>query len=114
MTEILMQNIRIALDKWTINEWAILIRKGKIAQITEESLSSYRGKTFENLEDVPKQAITMGIQSIMNAKKIVLIAFGDKKVAAIERLYKGIITEDFPASQLLKHTNLTVIYSSNG
>lgn len=79
-----------------------------------ESTRIENARYFENLEDVPKQAITMGIQSIMNAKKVVLIAFGDKKVTAIERLYKGIITEDFPASQLLKHSNLTVIYGSKG
>ncbi|TQR20801.1 glucosamine-6-phosphate deaminase [Psychrobacillus vulpis] len=79
-----------------------------------ESTRIENARYFENLEDVPTQAITMGIQSIMNAKKIVLIAFGDKKVAAIERLYRGTITEDFPASQLLKHSNLTVIYGSEG
>lgn len=77
-----------------------------------ESTRIENARYFENLEDVPTRAITMGIQSIMNAKKIVLIAFGDKKVAAIKQLHSGKITEDFPASQLLKHPNLTVIYGS--
>lgn len=75
-----------------------------------ESTRIENARYFKNPEDVPTQAITMGIQTIMNAKEIVLIAFGDKKVEAIERLYTGKITEDFPASQLLKHPNLTVIY----
>jgi glucosamine-6-phosphate deaminase len=52
----------------------------------------------------------MGIQSIMKAKEIVLIAFGEKKLEAIEKLKSGIITEDFPASQLLNHPNVTIIY----
>ena len=65
---------------------------------------------FDDPADVPTQAITMGIQSIMNAKAIVLIAFGEKKLEAIEKLQSGVVTEDFPASQLLNHPNVTVIY----
>ncbi|MGN4127386.1 glucosamine-6-phosphate deaminase [Lysinibacillus sphaericus] len=65
---------------------------------------------FDEPADVPTQAITMGIQSIMNAKAIVLIAFGEKKLEAIEKLQSGVVTEDFPASQLLNHPNVTVIY----
>ncbi|MFY0520341.1 glucosamine-6-phosphate deaminase [Lysinibacillus sp. UGB7] len=65
---------------------------------------------FDDPADVPTQAITMGIQSIMNAKAIVLIAFGEKKLEAIEKLQSGVVTEEFPASQLLNHPNVTVIY----
>ncbi|WP_391209751.1 glucosamine-6-phosphate deaminase [Psychrobacillus sp. L4] len=79
-----------------------------------ESTRIENARYFENIADVPTQAITMGIQSIMNTKKIVLTAFGDKKVAAIDQLYSGKITEDYPASQLLMHPNLTVIYGSEG
>jgi len=65
---------------------------------------------FENPTEVPTHAITMGIQSIMNAKAIVLIAFGDSKLEAIKRLQSGAISEDFPASRLLTHPNVTIIY----
>lgn len=80
-----------------------------IVELTE-STRTENAIYFDDPKDVPTHAITMGIQSIMNAKEIVLIAFGEKKLEAIERLKSGIINEDFPASQLLNHQNVTVIY----
>jgi len=80
-----------------------------IVELTE-STRTENAIYFDDPKDVPTHAITMGIQSIMNAKEIVLIAFGEKKLKAIERLKSGIINEDFPASQLLNHPNVTVIY----
>ena len=80
-----------------------------IVELTE-STRTENAIYFDDPKDVPTNAITMGIQSIMNAKEIVLIAFGEKKLEAIERLKSGIINEDFPASQLLNHPNVTVIY----
>lgn len=75
-----------------------------------ESTRNENAVYFDNPKDVPKFALTMGIQSIMRARAIVLIAFGEKKLAAIERLRSGKVTEEFPASQLLNHPNVTVIY----
>ena len=80
-----------------------------IVELTE-STRTENAIYFDDPKDVPTHAITMGIQSIMNAKEIVLIAFGEKKLEAIERLKSGIVNEDFPASQLLNHPNVTVIY----
>jgi len=80
-----------------------------IVELTE-STRTENAIYFDDPKDVPTHAITIGIQSIMNAKEIVLIAFGEKKLEAIERLKSGIINEDFPASQLLNHQNVTVIY----
>ena len=59
--------------------------------------------------NVPTHAITMGIGTILESKSIVLLASGDKKRAAIERLRSGEITEDFPASALWRHPNVTVL-----
>lgn len=80
-----------------------------IVELTE-STRTENAIYFDNPADVPTHAITMGIQSIMNAKAIVLIAFGAKKLEAMEKLRSGVVTEDFPASQLLNHPNVTVIY----
>lgn len=80
-----------------------------IVELTE-STRTENAIYFDKPEDVPTHAITMGIQSIMNAKAIVLIAFGTKKLEAMEKLRSGVVTEDFPASQLLNHPNVTVIY----
>jgi glucosamine-6-phosphate deaminase len=58
---------------------------------------------------VPTHAITMGIATILESKSIVLLASGEKKRAAIERLRSGEITEKFPASALWKHPDVTVL-----
>jgi glucosamine-6-phosphate deaminase len=58
---------------------------------------------------VPKQAITIGIATILDSKKIVLLASGESKRAAVERLRRGEITEDFPASALHPHADVTVL-----
>jgi len=60
-------------------------------------------------EDVPTHAITMGIATILESKSIVLLASGDKKRQAIEHLRSGEITEEFPASALWKHPDVTVL-----
>jgi glucosamine-6-phosphate deaminase len=59
--------------------------------------------------NVPTHAITMGIGTILESKSIVLLASGEKKRAAIERLRSGEITEEFPASVLWKHPDVTVL-----
>ncbi|MGV3143716.1 glucosamine-6-phosphate deaminase [Staphylococcus simulans] len=64
---------------------------------------------FKHSEDVPKQALSMGLSSIMRAKRIILLAFGDKKIDAIQRLVNGETTEDLPASILHNHDNIEII-----
>lgn len=59
--------------------------------------------------DVPTHAITMGIGTILESKSIVLLASGEKKRSAIERLRSGEISEDFPAGALWKHADVTVL-----
>jgi glucosamine-6-phosphate deaminase len=59
--------------------------------------------------NVPTRAITMGIGTILESKSIVLLASGEKKRAAIERLRSGEITEEFPASALWRHPDVTVL-----
>lgn len=78
----------------------------ELADVTREENAKY----FPSKEDVPRQAITMGIDTIMQAKKIVLLAFGEHKSEAIERLKLEGISEDFPASKLKEHSNVTVFY----
>lgn len=65
---------------------------------------------FDSIEAVPKQAITMGIKSIMQAKKLLLIANGSDKKEIVEKALNGPVTPQVPASILQFHPNLTVIY----
>lgn len=79
----------------------------KLADSTIEANKIY----FNSIDEVPKEAITMGIGSILKAKKIVLLMSGASKQEAFDRLRSGEITEEFPASALHKHHDVTVIYA---
>ncbi|KGP91377.1 glucosamine-6-phosphate deaminase [Pontibacillus chungwhensis BH030062] len=74
-----------------------------------DSTRDANARFFESKSDVPSQAITMGIQSIMKSKRIVLIASGEKKAEAIRRLLSQEVSEDFPASALHSHPDVTLI-----
>ncbi len=63
---------------------------------------------FTGLDEVPTQAITMGIHHILKAKEIILIAVGNRKSDAVYRMIKGPITTDCPASVLQNHPNVHV------
>ena len=58
---------------------------------------------------VPKQAISMGIQNIMDAKSVVLIACGKNKENAVKGMIEGPVTPELPASVLQNHKDVTVI-----
>ncbi|MCO6184002.1 glucosamine-6-phosphate deaminase [Leuconostoc fallax] len=64
---------------------------------------------FEKPEDVPTQAISMGIASVMSAKHILLMAYGESKAEAISKMINGPVTEEMPASILQKHNSVTII-----
>lgn len=64
---------------------------------------------FEKPEDVPTHAITMGIASILKAKRIVLLASGEAKAEAIFHLMNGTISEEWPITALQNHPDVTVI-----
>ena len=68
---------------------------------------------FESIDQVPTKAITMGMMSIMQAKKVLLIANGANKKDIVEKAFFGPITPKVPASILQLHPDLTVIYSEN-
>ncbi|HYU25618.1 MAG TPA: 6-phosphogluconolactonase, partial [Thermoanaerobaculia bacterium] len=60
-------------------------------------------------EPVPTHAITMGIATILASRQIVLLASGERKRPAMERLRSGERTEEFPASALWTHADVTVL-----
>lgn len=65
---------------------------------------------FENINEVPTLALTMGIRSILDSKEILLLVSGKNKAEAVERLLNNkTIDEDFPASSLHKHDHVTMI-----
>ncbi|MFD2705792.1 glucosamine-6-phosphate deaminase [Salibacterium lacus] len=64
---------------------------------------------FESEEDVPHQAVTMGIATIMESRRILLLASGSRKKEALTALLEGKQTENFPASVLQNHPYVTII-----
>ncbi len=80
-------------------------RKVKLVQSTIDSNKRY----FEKEEDVPKYAYSMGIKSIMRAKKVLLMAFGENKAEAVKGLVGGPVTEDLPGSVLQQHPDAVIL-----
>lgn len=64
---------------------------------------------FKSIKDVPTKAVTMGVSTIMQAKKIVLIASGEKKSKAIFDALEGKVSTKVPASIIQRHKNVIVI-----
>ncbi|ETI66829.1 glucosamine-6-phosphate deaminase [Neobacillus vireti] len=64
---------------------------------------------FNQLEEVPTMAITMGISTIMKSKEILLLVSGESKKEALEKLMNGHVDEKFPASILKNHPHVTII-----
>ena len=77
----------------------------------QESTIKANSRFFANIDEVPRRAITMGMVSIMQAKKILLIASGREKRDILEKAFYGPITPEIPASILQLHPDITVIYS---
>ena len=76
--------------------------------LTESTIQANK-RFFEKVEDVPTQAYTMGIKSIMAAKKILLVATGSAKADALYKSLYGPITPNVPASILQLHQDVTVV-----
>ena len=79
----------------------------------DESTIKANSRFFESEADVPRKAITMGMMSIMQAKKVLLIANGANKKDILEKAFFGPIDPKVPASILQLHPDVTVIFSEN-
>lgn len=74
----------------------------------DESTRNDNARFFESIDEVPTHAVSMGLASIMKAKKIVLIATGPKKAQAIKALVEGDVTPELPVSVLKNHKDATI------
>lgn len=79
-----------------------------IVDLTQDTIEA-NSRFFDSMEEVPKQAISMGIHSIMQSKMVVLMAYGKDKADAINQMINGPISEALPASVLQNHPNDVVI-----
>lgn len=79
-----------------------------VVDLTDSTIEA-NSRFFTSRDQVPTKAISMGIASIMAAKKIILFAYGDKKADAIFKMVNGPVTEKVPASVLQHHSDVTLI-----
>ena len=76
--------------------------------LTESTIEANK-RFFESVDDVPKQAYTMGIKTIMQAKKILIVVNGENKADIVERAFFGPVTPEVPASILQLHNDVTLV-----
>ena len=84
---------------------------GSVTHIVDlaESTIKDNSRMFASIDEVPRQAFTMGLKNIMNSKKVLILANGANKAKAVYGLVKGEVTEDLPASVLQLHPDCVLI-----
>ncbi len=85
-----------------------LVARTHQVELAKETIEA-NSRFFDSEDEVPREALTMGIGTILTADQILLIANGNSKAAAIEKLFSGKISTNFPASLLHTHPAVTVM-----
>lgn len=79
-----------------------------VADLKESTIEANK-RFFASIDDVPRQAFSMGIGTIMNAKKILVVVSGVDKAEAVKNAFTGPVTPAVPGSILQMHPDVTVI-----
>lgn len=79
-----------------------------LVELDEDTINA-NSRFFPTIDDVPKQAISMGIRTIMRARKILLLASGKNKAEVVRKALYEAITPEVPASILQLHPDVTII-----
>ncbi|TCI20692.1 glucosamine-6-phosphate deaminase [Exiguobacterium sp. SL-9] len=82
--------------------------KTHVTELTESTREANR-RFFDTIEEVPTHAITMGLDTIMNAREIVLVATGTRKAEAVHHMIESVPTIEWPASILQAHPSVTIV-----
>ncbi|MCL2086199.1 MAG: glucosamine-6-phosphate deaminase [Oscillospiraceae bacterium] len=86
------------------------IKECHCTQLAAKTIEA-NSRFFDTIDEVPKKAITVGMGTVMAAKKVLLIAAGKEKAEIINKALTGKITPQVPASILQFHADLTVVVS---
>ena len=84
------------------------IDKTHVVDLTESTIEANK-RFFASIDDVPKQAYTMGIGSIMRAKRVLMVVNGKGKAEIVKEAFFGPITPKVPASILQLHNDFILI-----
>ena len=88
-----------------------LTSKTRKVKLTEETIQA-NSRFFKTIDEVPKRAFTMGLQTIRESKRIILIANGSDKWDILDECFNGNVTTDRPASMLQGHPKIEVFHAS--
>ncbi|MEG1993209.1 MAG: glucosamine-6-phosphate deaminase, partial [Acetivibrio sp.] len=91
------------------NEPADVFEKETHCVDLTQSTIEANARFFETREDVPTQAYTMGIQTIMRAKKILIVVSGEEKASIVKKAFFGPVTPQVPASILQMHPDVILV-----
>ena len=91
---------------------SFLIPGTHVTDLTPSTIAA-NARFFDSEESVPKKALTMGIGTILAARKIILMVSGADKKAAVMKLLEGNITTECPATFLNVHKNVTLIVTED-
>lgn len=80
----------------------------RVVNLLERTIKD-NARFFKSIEEVPRQALSMGMETIMEVRKIILLASGAGKAGAVAKSIEGPITTDVPASILQRHPDCTFI-----
>ena len=87
---------------------SVFYRDTHVVDLTDSTIDANK-RFFERREDVPRQAITLGMGGIMRARKIILLAFGEGKAKAVREMVGSTIDPAHPASILQLHGDVTLL-----
>lgn len=91
------------------NEPAISLNsKTHLVNLLDDTIHA-NSRFFKNIEEVPTKALTVGMGAIMRAEKIILLASGEKKRAAINKTINGLVSTQSPSTFLQLHSDVTII-----
>lgn len=91
------------------NEPGAFFAKGTHCVDLADSTIEANARFFSSINEVPKQAYTMGIKSILQAKKILVIVSGKGKAKIVKEAFTGPVTPQVPASVLQLHSDVMVV-----
>lgn len=80
----------------------------KLVNLTAETIEA-NSRFFDSAEDVPKMAVSVGMATILKARRIILLASGENKAEAIKNTISGYVSTKTPASLLQTHPEITLI-----
>lgn len=84
------------------------VKDTHVVDLTESTINA-NSRFFASMNQVPRQALTMGIGSIMQARAVLMVVSGENKADIVERVFTGPVTPRVPASILQLHPNVTLV-----